>query len=223
MKYGSVNSGPQWSSANVELFQAVAKITILVLLKIIIKYYIRGYLKAHIDNKAIFELIELTSKALTIAIAKCAIKWALYPALRTAAKTFLIASLKSMVKPFSSPLIKGVKGASLSLIGTVTKFTLTLSVKVVIKTIALQMLMFVFENEATQLALHQLMFRVSLILMVKMSAKRVCKMGKNKSSPSKGTDDPSSDMSAPVDKIMMFAIQKLVTKLVKIPLIKILL
>ena len=212
----------QWSPANVELFQAVAKITILVLLKLIIKYYIRGYLKANISSKAVFEMIELISKALTIAIAKCAIKWALYPALRTSSITFLSASLKSIVKPFTSPLIKGTKGASLTMMNSFLKFVLTLSLKVVIKTIALEMLVVVFENEATQMPLHQLMSRVTLILLVKMSAKRLCKLGKQKSIQTKDNDDPS-DTSAPVDKMMMFAIQKLVTKLIKIPLIKILL
>lgn len=217
-------SSQQWSPANVELFQAVAKITILVLLKLIIKYYIRGYLKAHIASKAFFELIELSSKALTIAIAKCAIKWALYPALRTASKTFLIASLKSIVKPFTSPLTKSPKGVSLDLSASCVRFVLNLSFKVLIKTIALEMLVVVFENEATQMPLHQLMARVTLILVVKMSAKRICKLGKQKTFPREKENDDLGDISAaPVDKMLMFAIKKLVTKLVKIPLIKMLL
>ena len=245
-----------WSPANVELFQAVAKVTILVLLKLLIKYYVRGYFKAAISSKALFELLDLTSKALTIAIAKCAIKWALYPALRTAAKTLLIASLRSLLKPITSPLIKGAKkqGAISEkqpqngppLASSSLKFALTLGVKVVIKTTALEMLVLVFENEATQLPLHQLMARVTLILLVKMGAKRVCKLGKQRviqqkelssnkkcdtsSSSDEAADDVKGnnnssvlDTSAPVDKMLMFAIQKLVTKLVKIPVIKMLL
>lgn len=230
----------QWSPANVELFQAVAKVTILVLLKLLIKYYIRGYLKARIASQTIFALLELASKALTIAIAKCAIKWALYPAFRTAAKTALIHSLRSFLKPITTPLIKGNKKGSSPDAATETnilrsssfKFALSLAIKVVIKTTALEMLVFVFENEATQLPLHQLMARVTLILLVKMSAKRVCKMGKQRVIQAKEKQEKlekeskkltEGETSAPVDKMLMFAIQKLVTKLVKIPLIKMLL
>ena len=216
-------SGRKWSPANVELFHALTKITILVFLKIIIKYCVRGYLKAKLTNRTLFIIVDMISKSFTIAVAKIAIKWALYPALRTAAKTLLITSIRSLVKPFINPLIKGPKGMSLTRMESSIKFILKLFFKVIIKTVALEMLVVVFENEATQMPLHQLMLRVALILSVKMSAKRICKLNRTPKSKNKDGDDPTATATAPIDKIMQFAIEKLITKLVKIPLIKILL
>lgn len=206
-----------WSPANVQLIDAVLKVAILVLFKIILKYYVRGYLKSYIDSEVLFELLDLTSKALTIAIAKFAIKWAVYAALRTAAKSLLISSMRSIAKPVTKFLRKRDKNNLNNIYQTILIFAVKFQLKVIIKTIAILLLSFVFANEQMSITLAQLMFRISLILGVKTGAKRFCKILKAKSKKKECTD------SAPVDRVLLFALQKLVTKLIKIPLIKILL
>lgn len=222
-----------WYPADTQLIRAIFKITILVLLKIILKYYITVHFKSifQTSNPALYHSINLFSKATTIAVAKLSIKWSLYPALRTAFKTFLIALFKALFKPLLSPLLKRCKlvlkqnpqsDAYYATIYLVTLFT-NIASKTVIKTLVLKMLTLLFvSSELSHISLTWLMFRVAVIIVVKMIAKKGCKWLKT-SNKVKQEIDPSPSSSAPVDKMLMFAIQKLVTKLVKIPVITILL
>ncbi|XP_075679587.1 uncharacterized protein LOC142645924 isoform X1 [Dermatophagoides pteronyssinus] len=214
-----------WSSANLELIQAITKVIILVILKIFIKYYVRSYIQFYIKNITINDIIDLLSKATTIAIAKIAIKRALYPALRTAMKTMLIAGLKTLIKSWMKKIKNQNKLNIDSVLDKIIRFSLTIQIKTIIKTIALHILWLVFEkNKNDQINnLPGLMFRVAVIITVKMAAKRTCKMAKKKKDKMnlEKLENNSNPSSPPVDQILLFAIQKLVTKLIKIPLIKI--
>ena len=214
-----------WSSANLELIQAITKVIILVILKIFIKYYVRSYIQFYIKNITINDIIDLLSKATTIAIAKIAIKRALYPALRTAMKTMLIAGLKTLIKSWMKKIKNQNKLDIDSVLNKIIRFSLTIQIKTIIKTIALHILWLVFEkNKNDQINnLPGLMFRVAVIITVKMAAKRTCKMAKKKKDKMnlEKLENNSNPSSPPVDQILLFAIQKLVTKLIKIPLIKI--
>lgn len=212
-----------WSTANIDLIQAITKVIILVILKIFIKYYIQSYIHFYIQNESINELIDLLSKAMTIAIAKIAIKHSFYPALRTAMKTLLIAGLKTLIKPWMKKIKnKNEKIQTSVLLNKIIRFALTIQIKTIIKTIALHLLWLVFEKNDNQFnRLPGLMFRVAVIIMVKMAAKRTCKMAKKKKNKTDNMDGQTLPPPPPVDQVLLFAIQKLVTKLIKIPLIKI--
>lgn len=229
------NSIRIWSSANRELIQAITKVIILVILKIFIKYYVRSYLQLpyyiHQNHKSINELIDLLSKALTISIAKILIKRAIYPALRTAMKTLLIAGIKTLIKPWMKKIKNQNKSnevesssSSSTVLNKIIRFSLTIQIKTIIKTIALHLLWLMFEknNNNNQINdLPGLMFRVAVIILVKTVAKRICKMAKKKKDKIDSNNQQTiTQQQPPVDQILLFATQKLVTKLIKIPLIK---
>lgn len=235
--YESKHSIRTWSSANVELMQAITKVIILVFLNIFVKYYLQRYVNTNISNSTICLIIKLLSKASTIMIAKIIIKCSLYPALRTALKTFLIAGLKTTLKPVTKR-IKKDKNKLSSKLDKLINTIVSIKIKITIKIIALQTLCLVFDNHVEQTFLG-LIFRVFAIITVKMAAKRLCKLAKKKNqcnlmvgddnekiivnNDSNVNDIQLVDNSKPVNQLLSFALQKLVTKLVKIPLIKILL
>lgn len=237
--YESNNSIRTWpSSSNNELIQAIVKVIILVFLNIFVKYYVQGFVKRNISNSTICLIIKLLSKALTIMIAKIIIKCSLYPAIRTALKTLLIAGLKTTIKPVTKR-IKKDKNKLSSKLDKLINTIVSIKIKLTIKIIALQTLWLVFDNHVEQ-TFPGLIFRVFAIITVKMAAKRLCKLTKKKNqcnlmvfsddnenifinNECNVNDSQLVDNSKPVNQILSFALQKLVTKLVKIPLIKILL
>lgn len=270
----------RWSPANIELIKAIVKVFILVILKIIFKYYVRCWLQFYVQNSFVLQLFNLISKALTIATAKIAIKWALYPVLRTAMKTFLIASMKTLLKPYIKLKLKKKTSKKFHsdsedidhhhhhrLTTTLIQTMISIKIKTIIKIIALQLLWFMFENDNPSLTLSELISRITLIILVKKLAKKSCKqlarrernflivldsykhsdedirfwgddkkypnllesksnesnsIRTNTKSSSSSSSSSSSYATKPIDEILLYALIKLVTKLIKIPMIKIL-
>lgn len=212
--------GARWGSSAIgELVQAILKVTILVVLKMFLKYFLLDRLKTARNPIVPYSVVNFASKAVTIALAKYALTGHLYSALRTASKTLLIVLLKSMLYPLSRRLKLSQSDP------IVPKWVTNVSLEICIKTLALKLLLLVFErDEATCcLSLPELMLRVALIIIAKKACKRYAldKIYKPNKKAKKSID-PMDLQPRPGDKLAMFAFQKLATKLVRIPVVKLL-
>lgn len=179
------------------------------MVKVINRCYFRE--KLHIKNEMLLLAFELSSKVVTIAIAKFVVKRTCYAMMRTGTKTLLIALLRSALQPVAKFFSRWSKANIHSLYRAIFH-GLTFQLKLFIKTTALMLLALVFEDEDLDLTTTQLLFRISMIIAVTMATKKAIKqMYQPKSS------------SWMANKTTTFALHKLVTKLIKIPLIKLLL
>jgi hypothetical protein len=201
------------------LMKALFKVITFLLLKLVVKYSITSKLKFVVKESS-FVFITIFAKTLTIALCKAITRMAIFPVFRTAIKVFLILSLKAILKPVSGPVVKMLKNSvtEIQIIQYITKAISLLFIKIIIKTIVIKFLILAFQTSYISYTLDAILIRVTIILTLKTIIKESMKpLVKNKNNSKKIPKIKSTR------KIVIFIFRKVITKLLKLPLIKMLL
>lgn len=211
------------SEETTNLTKVLSKIITFLLLKIFVKHTITSRLKL-IFNMSLYSVITIMTKTLTITLCKAIIRRALYPVLRTSVKTCLILSFKAILKPVFNPIIKLIKDSiiNIQVIQYLTKKIVMLCIKIIIKTSVIEFIIFVFQTTYNDYTFGFILFRVSVILTLKMSVKEIINYYyKNKNKEI--SKQMKKNMNNSNKKILIYTLRKLTTKLLKIPIINFLL
>jgi hypothetical protein len=123
------------------------------------------------------------------------------------------------LKPISGPVVKKLKNSvtEIQIIQYITKAISLLFIKIIIKTIVIKFLIIAFQSSYTY-TLDAILIRVTIILTLKTIIKESMKpLVKNKNNSKKIPKIKSTR------KIVIFIFRKVITKLLKLPLIKMLL
>lgn len=204
------------------LSKVLSKIITFLLVKVLVKHAITSRLKL-VFCKSMSTAITVLTKTLTITVCKAIFRRALYPVMRTSVKTLMILSLKALMKPVFAPMITALKDGLLGaqLIQSVVKKLVTLVVKVSIKTTVIQLIVQFFHSPYNGQDLNAIYFRVCIILSLKMVVKECINyFTKSDKIPKEMKKNIKINANR---KLMIYTVRKVTTKLLKWPLINLML